>query len=395
MDNKVVFLSSQEDEAKKFAEQFSDALTIQHFDNPTYFLSWVAKGLSVSAIIFSANPSSALGLNLIRTIKQELKSKIPVFWLTDEQITPSLQSVLTSAGVNDIFEKIPNKEKFLTRLDYFNKFGNTTASGLPNPEPAAVTYHIPWPKRLFDILVSAGALFFLAPLFLIITILVKLESKGPAFYYSYRVGTGFRIFKFWKFRSMRPDADKMLASMKDLNQYNIANEAIPKAEPSEEGLCEACTAAGTACQNMLIDNHGNLVCEKLVQLKKKAQEGAAFIKIANDPRITRIGHFIRNTSIDELPQLYNVLRGDMSIVGNRPLPLYEAEKLTTDQYAARFNAPSGITGLWQVTKRGKGGDMSEEERKMLDIEYSKDFSLKKDLQIILKTIPALFQKENV
>jgi lipopolysaccharide/colanic/teichoic acid biosynthesis glycosyltransferase len=104
---------------------------------------------------------------------------------------------------------------------------------------------------------------------------------------------------------------------------------------------------------------------------------------------------MRNTSIDELPQLFNVLKGDMSIVGNRPLPLYEAEKLTTDQFALRFLAPAGITGLWQVTKRGKSGQMSAEERMDLDNEYAKHNSFWHDIKIILRTIPVLFQKENV
>ena len=81
----------------------------------------------------------------------------------------------------------------------------------------------------------------------------------------------------------------------------------------------------------------------------------------NDPRVTRVGKFIRNTSIDELPQLINVLKGDMSIVGNRPLPVYEAERLTSDQISKRFLAPAGLTGLWQVELRGKGGRMSEED----------------------------------
>jgi lipopolysaccharide/colanic/teichoic acid biosynthesis glycosyltransferase len=84
----------------------------------------------------------------------------------------------------------------------------------------------------------------------------------------------------------------------------------------------------------------------------------------------------------------------MSIVGNRPLPLYEAEKLTTDEFAERFNAPAGITGLWQVTKRGKS-DMSELERISLDIDYAQKVSFKGDLKILLKTFPAMYQKENV
>jgi len=179
--------------------------------------------------------------------------------------------------------------------------------------------------------------------------------------------------------------------MKDLNQYQSGSNTETV---QEFALCATCAADGGECQKKLIDGKGKIICEKQHNEAKKQQSGPAFIKIVNDPRITKFGNFIRNTSIDELPQLYNVLRGDMSIIGNRPLPLYEAEKITTDQFAARFIAPAGITGLWQVSKRGKG-NMSEEERKALDIEYATNYSLKKDLQIILKTIPALFQKENV
>jgi lipopolysaccharide/colanic/teichoic acid biosynthesis glycosyltransferase len=120
---------------------------------------------------------------------------------------------------------------------------------------------------------------------------------------------------------------------------------------------------------------------------------AVFFKISNDPRVTRIGKFLRNTSLDELPQLINVLKGDMSLVGNRPLPLYEAKELTTDLHAERFNAPAGITGLWQITKRGQK-EMSVEERIALDINYARNNSFIHDLQIMLKTPRALMQKDN-
>jgi lipopolysaccharide/colanic/teichoic acid biosynthesis glycosyltransferase len=262
-------------------------------------------------------------------------------------------------------------------------------------ELAARPYSIRFPitKRIFDTLFAAAILIGLMPLFLLLAVLIKLESRGPVFYYSYRVGTGYRIFKFWKFRSMRQDADQLLASMKGLNQYQpVVTEQQQSAASS---LCATCIANGTACDQQLIDSKGQLICEKQHKLIKQAEAGAAFVKITNDPRITRIGKFIRNTSIDELPQFFNVLCGDMSIVGNRPLPLYEAEKITTDQFAARFIAPAGITGLWQVSKRGKGGEMSEEERKMLDVEYAKNYSFINDIRIVLKTIPALLQKENV
>ncbi|MDJ1467840.1 sugar transferase [Xanthocytophaga flava] len=249
---------------------------------------------------------------------------------------------------------------------------------------------IKWDKRLFDIFFSSLALICLLPLFAVIAILIKVGSKGPVFYYSYRVGTGYKIFKFWKFRSMRTDADQLLDSLKGQNQYaNAVNNTTSVATS-----CAECDRIGNPCSPLLIDEKGTLMCENSYKEMKKQQVKPAFLKIKDDPRITKIGKFIRNTSIDELPQLYNVLTGDMSIVGNRPLPLYEAEKLTTDQFATRFNAPAGITGLWQVSKRGKG-NMSEEERIALDNDYAQNHSLKRDLGILLRTIPALFQKESV
>ncbi|WP_368123550.1 sugar transferase, partial [Bacteroides sp. RTP21281st1_F3_RTP21281_210402] len=125
------------------------------------------------------------------------------------------------------------------------------------------------------------------------------------------------------------------------------------------------------------------------------EKSNAFVKLENDPRITKIGRFIRKYSIDELPQLINILKGDMSIVGNRPLPLYEAELLTSDEHIDRFMGPAGLTGLWQVEKRGEAGKLSAEERKQLDITYAKTFSFWLDIKIILKTVTAFVQKENV
>ena len=257
-------------------------------------------------------------------------------------------------------------------------------------QEGAPSFVMPASKRAFDVVFALLALLLLLPLFAVVALLIRLESRGPVFYYSYRVGTGYRVFKFWKFRSMRPDADQLLAKMKSLNQYQAAPavEALPMP-------AEATCACGPVCVAPLIDKLGRTVCERQYRAQRQRSAGPAFIKIMNDPRVTRIGAFLRNTSIDELPQLFNVLRGDMSIIGNRPLPLYEAEKLTTDQFAARFIAPAGITGLWQVSKRGKGGNMSEDERKALDVDYARSYSLKGDLRILLRTFPALFQQENV
>lgn len=295
------------------------------------------------------------------------------------------QSVARKAGIHELFDLETTHDGFHKRLQFLvaNPPGNTFKSGTSDLE-----YHMPWAKRAFDIVFAGLALLALSPLFLIIYLAVRLESKGPAFYYSLRVGTGYDIFRFYKFRSMYTGTDAKLRELKHLNQYGPA-----AAVDNENSRMEAIDLAVDGKQPMLYAD-GEAMTEEEAKRKKKLKEGATFIKIKNDPRITRVGHFIRNTSIDELPQLWNVLKGDMSIVGNRPLPLYEAEKITTDQFSMRFLAPAGITGLWQVTKRGKG-EMSEEERMELDNSYAKNYSFWFDIKLILKTIPALLQKENV
>src|SRR5262249_27790299 len=150
-----------------------------------------------------------------------------------------------------------------------------------------------------------------------------LESKGPIFYYSLRIGTGYRVFKFYKFRSMYVNADQRLKELAHLNQY-AADDEVPEKQPAQT-LCDQCQAAGaTSCRRPLYAD-ADMWCEK-EYADRKRKNGSAFFKFKNDPRITKIGNILRNTSIDELPQLWNVLKGDMSIVGNRPLPLYEAEK---------------------------------------------------------------------
>jgi len=184
---------------------------------------------------------------------------------------------------------------------------------------------------------------------------------------------------------MYPDADKRLKEVAHLNQYIT---------DTVEDTCSECAKLpeGEHC-SPLVYYDGEEICERLANKRKSARK--AFLKIVDDPRITRVGKIIRRSSIDELPQLFNVLKGDMSIVGNRPLPLNEAEALTKKKWSRRFKASAGLTGLWQIKKRGKGGAMSEEERFTLDNYYADHNSFWGDISIILKTFGAVFQKENV
>lgn len=249
-------------------------------------------------------------------------------------------------------------------------------------------FKLPLWKRIFDVLFSGIAIFCLSPLLIATAIAIRWESKGTIIYKSKRAGSNYIIFDFLKFRSMYTNADKHLKDFNALNQYQIEKELdvlLPNTEmPESEEEGEV----------ILISDDFVISEQKYLSQRSKEQKNA-FVKLENDPRITKVGRFIRKYSIDELPQLINILKGDMSIVGNRPLPVYEAELLTSDEYIDRFMAPAGLTGLWQVEKRGDAGKMSADERKQLDIQYAKTFSFWLDVKIILRTVTAFVQKENV
>ena len=190
-------------------------------------------------------------------------------------------------------------------------------------------------KRAFDIVVSALALVALSPLMLAVAAAVKLTSPGPVIFAQERYGLNRRRFQMLKFRTMVPDAERLQASLEAFNEV----------------------------------------------------QGPVF-KIANDPRITPLGRVLRRTSIDELPQLCNVLKGDMSLIGPRPLPLRDVSKFTSSADLRRFSVRPGITGLWQVSGRsGLGFD----QWITLDLHYIDNWSLALDARILARTIPAVIR----
>lgn len=274
---------------------------------------------------------------------------IPVFY-NDSILNAEELSMLKKLNVAD---DIINIESYCSQLNpetsftKESKFFQLKSEVAEKGSPIDFNEKTPFGKRLFDIIVASILIVALMPLFLVIALIIKMESKGSVLYKSKRAGRGFKVFDFYKFRSMVQNADQQIDEYSGLNMY-----------------------AG------------------------KGTDESSFFKLKNDPRVTKFGSFLRNTSLDELPQLFNVLKGDMSIVGNRPLPLYEASTLTTDRSAERFIAPAGITGLWQVTKRGHE-DMKAEERIGLDINYARQQGFLLDLRILALTPLALFQKSNV
>lgn len=353
--------------------------------------AWTKEQLPVAAVISEGSILGMNGISLYEMLSNEREEKVPFYIIIATGVQPHIMQQALKSGITDVFMAPLRSDEVATRIRF--QLNHSRELTVKHKIIRQKEYKIPLVKRLFDIFFASLAILLLSPLFLVVILLLKLESRGPVFYYSPRIGTGYKMFKFYKFRSMYVNADRQLKDLKGLNQYSKAGADTQAAPAARDGitLCDECRIQGTQCRFPLYADN-NSWCEK--QYQGKGKGGAAFFKLKNDPRITKVGKVLRNTSIDELPQLFNVLKGDMSIVGNRPLPLYEAEKLTTDKYSLRFLAPAGITGLWQVEKRGKG-EMSEEERLMLDNMYAKNHSFLNDIRLILKTIPALFQKENV
>lgn len=186
---------------------------------------------------------------------------------------------------------------------------------------------------MLDLLIAGTALVALFPLLILVAIVIKLDSKGPVFFIQKRVGYNRRLFSLIKFRTMVVNAEARLKEIEHLNE----------------------------------------------------KQGPIF-KIRNDPRLTRVGRWLRKTSVDEFPQFINVVLGDMSLVGPRPLSLRDAVGLEEAWQKRRFSVKPGITGLWQVSGRS---NLSFEQWMRLDVEYIDQWSLTLDCQILLRTVPAV------
>lgn len=358
----------------------------------------LSEGHKTDVIFSDYSLSGSNGLFFFDWVRtQPAYDKVP-FILLSKEFRTELYKTAFQKKIDDYYSlSQPVPDQISNRLKFLVDFKKS--KGVYQEENAATKFRMPLSKRLFDIAVSATALLLLSPILLLIILAIRLESKGKVYYISRRVGR--KPFDFYKLRSMRTGADSQLKALAKVRNQYAGTAATTEVDFNLP--CPRCSNMpnGQQCSPTLyIKEHS--ICDFWYneQQKNVAAKNSVFVKIKDDPRVTRVGKFIRNTSIDELPQLINVLKGDMSIVGNRPLPVYEAEMLTKDNLSKRFLAPAGITGLWQVELRGKGGVMSEDERKRLDNEYAEHFKDGKysfwyDMKLILRTIPAMFQKDSV
>ena len=295
------------------------------------------------------------------------------------------------SGINDTISPNISKEELIQKIDLINK--RQELLYISNRKKKVVKrFILPRWKRFFDITFAGIALIVLSPVFLIISLAIRLESKGPVIYKAKRVGTNYNIFDFLKFRSMYNNADKHLKELTDLNQYKSEDDTATEPKGFSDDDLDGFLIGD---DGVILVSDDFIIPEEVFASKRNSEQEQPFVKIEKDPRVTRVGRFLRKYSLDELPQLINILKGDMSVVGNRPLPLYEAERLTNDDSIDRFMAPTGLTGLWQVEKRGDPGRLSAKERKELDLKYSKEFSFGMDMKILLKTFTAFIQKGDV
>lgn len=194
-----------------------------------------------------------------------------------------------------------------------------------------------WIKRFFDLCCSITLIFLLLPVYLLIALVIRLDSPGPIFFRQKRVGLHGQEFQIWKFRTMVINAEKIQASL---------------------------------------------------EAKNEMKDGV-FFKMKDDPRITKVGKFLRLYSLDELPQLFNVFLGEMSLVGPRPLPMRDVQKFKTNHFIRQEVLP-GITGLWQVSGRSNIDNFDDAFK--LDMDYIENWSIWLDLQILLQTVRVVLQK---
>jgi exopolysaccharide biosynthesis polyprenyl glycosylphosphotransferase len=229
---------------------------------------------------------------------------------------------------------LPTQKDILPRNSVFSAIGEVPSHMIYAPIFAGSDFSI---KRVFDLCFSVTLVILLLPIYILIALLIKLDSPGPVFYKQNRVGLHCRSFKIWKFRTMVTNADKL---------------------------------------------------QDALEAKNENKDGVLF-KVKEDPRITKIGKFLRRYSLDELPQLFNVVSGEMSLVGPRPLPVRDVERFK-EQYFIRQEVLPGMTGMWQVSGRSDIDDFEDVVK--LDLDYIQNWSLLVDFQILLKTVQVVFQK---
>lgn len=306
VERSYLYIGLHSEDYPSLKTEFSSGFTRDCLEKGISFLDQCAEDQKVS-VIFIDLPFCFTSLHVFLTEKDNRKklSDVPVILnirnLTPEQVAVVRKKKMADELVDFKVEMASIKEKIAFLQVIRASISEKQDSIRVEQNPSSIYPDTFFLKRTLDIMLSSVLLFVLSPVFMIIALAIKLESRGPVFYNSYRAGRGYNIFKLYHFRTMKVGADRMLNSFLRLNKFN---------------------------------NFGHAPVQ---------------MRIENDPRITRVGHFLLKSGLYKLPSLINVLIGNMAIIGNNPLYLYEATSLTSNETAERFAGPTGLTGLWRFT----------------------------------------------
>ena len=294
------------------------------------------------------------------------------------------------AGINNTIKYETNPESLQALSTFLKHRKDQKIQALQLKTQNLNAFRLPLWKRAFDIVFSGMALLCLSPLLILTALAIRLESKGPIIYKSKRVGSNYLIFDFLKFRSMYTDADKHLKDFNTLNQYQQEEEQEEDIWGEEQETEEIQKVDE---EEILLISDDFVISEEDYIHKKSKEKSNAFVKLENDPRITKIGRFIRKYSIDELPQLFNILKGDMSLVGPRPErpELIKEYSQEMPEFVFRMRVKAGLTGYAQVY--GKYNTTPYDKLQM-DLMYIAHPSIIEDLKIIFATVKILFMPES-
>jgi lipopolysaccharide/colanic/teichoic acid biosynthesis glycosyltransferase len=320
-------------------------------DNTFSACQWVSANGFPDAIICEQNLPGGVGIAFYDFWIEQFdpKHQIP-FLLLDDKKTPELIEKAKQKKIDAVYFKPVTVETLVTRILTLRNDKPLTNSAIQEKTNSSTYYKVPVIKRTLDIVTASLLLLIVSPFLLIFAIAIRLESRGRIYYISKRVGSGYNLFDFYQLRTMYALSGRRLKEISRLN-HDIR-------DTSEL-------------------NHEN---------------------IDADPRISKVGRILRKLHLDELPQLFNVLKGDLSIVGNRPLKIHDAELLTPEDLTHRLSGPAGVTGIWKLRSIRRLKRMSNDERRSLDNKYYKiarrKFFLWSDLWIMARTIPVMLRRGN-
>jgi len=286
--------------------------------------------------------------------------QVPFLLIDDKKATDLVDKALQKK-IDAIYIKPVTLETLVSSILTLRSDKTPTDKLFDKKAIPSTSYKIPVLKRMIDLVTASLILLIISPFLLIFAIAIRIESRGKIYFVSKRLGSGYKLFDFYQLRTMYSSSGRRLKEISHLN-HNVQHE------PSNP--------------------------TQVLKEKNKTPN----MNFEADPRISKVGRVLRKLHFDELPQLVNVLKGDLSIVGNRPLKIYDAELLTSEDLINRMQGPAGVTGLWKLKSRRRLKRMLSEERRALDNKYYKiarrKFSVWSDLWIIARTIPVMLRRGN-